>query len=108
MQQFRFGFAKFHDVRDSEKCIRGFYRRGYEVGFARVPSPRPRRGQAQQRRREQRADYLNDQESFNSRLRAEADDTSTNLYLSNLPKTYGEAVRILVDIASFRTAIYVV
>ncbi|KAI0387848.1 hypothetical protein F5Y04DRAFT_286813 [Hypomontagnella monticulosa] len=86
-----FGFAKFHDVRDSEKCIRGFYRRGYEVGFARVPSPRPRRGQAQQRRREQRADYLNDQESFNSRLRAEADDTSTNLYLSNLPKTYGEA-----------------
>jgi len=33
---YRFGFAKFKDVRDSEKCIRGFYRLGYEVGFARV------------------------------------------------------------------------
>ena len=32
----RFGFAKFADVRDSEKCIRGFYYLGYEVGFARV------------------------------------------------------------------------
>jgi hypothetical protein len=31
-----FGFAKFADVRDSEKCIRGFYHLGYEVGFARV------------------------------------------------------------------------
>ncbi len=32
----RFGFAKFADVRDSEKCIRAFYHLGYEVGFARV------------------------------------------------------------------------
>jgi hypothetical protein len=31
-----FGFAKYFDVRDSEDCIRGFYARGYEVGFARV------------------------------------------------------------------------
>lgn len=31
-----FGFAKFADVRNSEKCIRGFYSLGYEVGFARV------------------------------------------------------------------------
>ncbi|KAI1806219.1 hypothetical protein F4811DRAFT_551176 [Daldinia bambusicola] len=59
-----FGFAKFVDVRHSENCIRGFYRRGYEVGFAR--------------------------ESFNSRLRAEGDESSTNLYLSNLPKNYTE------------------
>ncbi|KAI1377726.1 hypothetical protein F4677DRAFT_459020 [Hypoxylon crocopeplum] len=59
-----FGFARFYDVRDSEMCIRGFYRRGYEVGFAR--------------------------ESFNSRLRAEGDPSSTNLYFSNLPKSYGE------------------
>ncbi|KAI0171811.1 hypothetical protein GGR52DRAFT_591630 [Hypoxylon sp. FL1284] len=59
-----FGFAKFYDVRDSERCIRGFFTRGYEVGFAR--------------------------ESFNARLRRAGDDTSTNLYLSNLPKGYGE------------------
>ena len=31
-----FGFAKFKEVRDSEKCIIGFYHLGYEVGFARV------------------------------------------------------------------------
>ncbi|KAL1838261.1 hypothetical protein VTJ49DRAFT_2854 [Mycothermus thermophilus] len=60
-----FGFAKFADVRDSEKCIRGFYHLGYEVGFAR--------------------------ESFNARLKAEGDETSTNLYLSNLPKRLNEA-----------------
>ncbi|KAI1409605.1 hypothetical protein F5Y13DRAFT_203279 [Hypoxylon sp. FL1857] len=59
-----FGFAKFRNIRDSENCIRGFYRRGYEVGFAR--------------------------ESFNSRLRSEADPNTTNLYLSNLPKDFRE------------------
>ncbi|KFX97177.1 hypothetical protein O988_04971 [Pseudogymnoascus sp. VKM F-3808] len=59
-----FGFAKYFDVRDSEKCIRGFYGLGYEVGFAR--------------------------ESFNSRLKAKGDHNSTNLYVSNLPKTYTE------------------
>ncbi|KAK4199648.1 putative sporulation-specific protein 5 [Triangularia verruculosa] len=60
-----FGFAKFADVRDSEKCIRGFYHLGYEVGFAR--------------------------ESFNARLKAEGDEGSTNLYLSNLPKRLNES-----------------
>ncbi|KAI1386430.1 uncharacterized protein F4822DRAFT_444830 [Hypoxylon trugodes] len=59
-----FGFAKFYDVRDSQNCIRGFYQRGYEVGFAR--------------------------ESFNSRLQAEGDPQSTNLYLSNLPRSWRE------------------
>lgn len=52
-------------MRDSEKCIRGFYQLGYEVGFAR--------------------------ESFNARLKAEGDESSTNLYLSNLPKNLNEA-----------------
>jgi hypothetical protein len=33
---YRFGFAKYMSVRDSELCIRGFYKLGYEVGFARV------------------------------------------------------------------------
>ncbi|KAK0643623.1 hypothetical protein B0T16DRAFT_331142 [Cercophora newfieldiana] len=60
-----FGFAKFAHVADSEKCIRGFYQLGYEVGFAR--------------------------ESFNARLKAEGDESSTNLYLSNLPKNLNEA-----------------
>ncbi|KAF3350341.1 RNA recognition domain-containing protein [Verticillium dahliae] len=59
-----FGFAKFYDARDSEVCIRGFHRLGYEVGFAR--------------------------ESFNSRLKAEGDEGSTNLYISNLPKSLTE------------------
>ncbi|ELR09796.1 hypothetical protein VC83_06801 [Pseudogymnoascus destructans] len=59
-----FGFAKYFDVRDSENCIRGFFVKGYEVGFAR--------------------------ESFNSRLKAKGDHSSTNLYVSNLPKTMNE------------------
>jgi hypothetical protein len=59
-----FGFAKYYDVRDSEMCIRGFYKLGYEVGFAR--------------------------ESFNSRLKAKGDSSSTNLYVSNLPKDMNE------------------
>ena len=53
-------------MRDSEECIRGFYHLGYEVGFAR--------------------------ESFNARLKAEGDESSTNLYLSNLPKRLTEGV----------------
>lgn len=32
----RFGFAKFFEAQDSEMCIRGFHKLGYEVGFARV------------------------------------------------------------------------
>ncbi|KAI6376756.1 hypothetical protein MCOR25_002719 [Pyricularia grisea] len=63
-----FGFAKFKDIADSQKCIRGFYRLGYEVGFAR--------------------------ESFNARLKAEGDDNSTNLYISNLPKDITEPLLI--------------
>ena len=31
-----FGFVKYLDVRDSELCIRGFYKLGYKVHFARV------------------------------------------------------------------------
>jgi hypothetical protein len=32
------------------------------------------------------------QESFNSRLKAEGDENSTNLYVSNLPRDMTEAV----------------
>ncbi|OBT60054.1 hypothetical protein VE03_10321 [Pseudogymnoascus sp. 23342-1-I1] len=59
-----FGFVEYFDVRDSEKCIRGFYAQGYEVSFAK--------------------------ESFNSRLKAKGDHSSTNLYVSNLPKSMNE------------------
>jgi hypothetical protein len=39
-----------------------------------------------------------DQESFNSRLKAEGDDGSTNLYISNLPKTLTEVVSGRLDL----------
>lgn len=40
-----------------------------------------------------------DQESFNSRLKAEGDEGSTNLYISNLPKsiTENELAAIFMD-----------
>lgn len=65
-----FGFAKFVDGGNSDACIRGFYRLGYEVGFAR--------------------------ESFNARLKAEGDELSTNLYISNLPKDVNESMLIQI------------
>ncbi|KAG9238472.1 hypothetical protein BJ875DRAFT_437406 [Amylocarpus encephaloides] len=78
-----FGFAKYHSVRDSELCIRGFYKLGYEVGFARVKKPlRPVRNSDRTKL---------SQESFNSRLKAEGDELSTNLYVSNLPKNMTES-----------------
>ncbi len=79
----RFGFAKYYDIHDSELCIKGFYKLGYEVGFARVCVP-------QCLGRRIITDV--DQESFNSRLKAEGDETSTNLYVSNLPRNMKEAV----------------
>ena len=78
----RFGFAKFYDVRDSELCIRGFHRLEYEVGFARVSGPDDMSHPL--------ANFF--QESFNSRLKAEGDTESTNLYMSNLPKALSEMV----------------
>ena len=83
----RFGFAKFYDVRNSEMCIRGFHRLGYEVGFARVSPKSPNHFGSPHIR------LTVAQESFNSRLKAEGDEESTNLYISNLPKTLNEVVR---------------
>lgn len=116
-----FGFAKFFDVRDSEACIRGFFRLGYEVGFARVtiPATRPTYGTIYEpcdhsfpRLSDKfcchkhamlampdapiidhfHTNMCSPQESFNSRLKAEGDDESTNLYISNLPRHFSEAV----------------
>ncbi|KAI0874666.1 hypothetical protein GGS24DRAFT_516373 [Hypoxylon argillaceum] len=115
-----FGFAKFFDVRDSEACIRGFFRLGYEVGFARVtiPATRPTYGTIYEpcdhsfpRLSDKfcchkhamlampdapiidhfHTNMCSPQESFNSRLKAEGDDESTNLYISNLPRHFSEA-----------------
>lgn len=64
-------------------CIRGFWELGYEVGFARVC--------LQPHGSLMVANFS--QESFNARLKAEGDEASTNLYVSNLPKTMTESVR---------------
>ena len=72
-------------MRDSELCIRGFYKLGYEVGFARVPHSRPTA---------RVTTHIESQESFNSRLKAEGDEQSTNLYVSNLPKNMTESVSV--------------
>lgn len=116
----RFGFAKFQTVRESETCIRGFFALGYEVGFARVTthtssalqddaiaSPSPDSDSASALMSVDTVTkacgckcdihtdkFTNfdpwDQESFNSRLKAEGDENSTNLYISNLPKSVTE------------------
>ncbi|KAH8205535.1 hypothetical protein TruAng_000241 [Truncatella angustata] len=134
-----FGFAKFKDIKDSEACIRGFYAKGYEVGFARVIThqDKPSGGPIDPIDPIDSIDYMSeasadasayrssdplnsafplvmpravkmcgchcnehtsfftnfdpwDQESFNSRLKAEGDESSTNLYISNLPKSVSE------------------
>ncbi|KAK3352419.1 S-adenosyl-L-methionine-dependent methyltransferase [Lasiosphaeria hispida] len=59
-----FGFTKFADVRDSEKCICCFYYLNYKVSFV--------------------------CKSFSARLKAKGNESSTNLYLSNLPKSITE------------------
>jgi hypothetical protein len=47
------------------------------------------------------ADWL--QESFNSRLKAEGDDGSTNLYISNLPKSLNEMVSQILGVFVYRS-----
>ncbi|KAF2672181.1 hypothetical protein BT63DRAFT_476973 [Microthyrium microscopicum] len=59
-----FGFIKYHNFDDAEECIRGFHHLGYEVSFAR--------------------------ESFYSKLKKFADETNTNLYVSNIPRNFNE------------------
>ena len=83
--QISFGFAKFKDVKNSERCIRGFYSRGYEVGFARV-------SEILSCCRFSDIQLTYKKESFNARLKAEGDEGSTNLYISNLPKDINESV----------------
>ncbi|KAF2432635.1 hypothetical protein EJ08DRAFT_585251 [Tothia fuscella] len=59
-----FGFIKYHNFEDAENCIRGFHFLGYEVSFAR--------------------------ESFYAKLKKFSDESNTNLYVSNIPRTMNE------------------
>jgi len=59
-----FGFIKYHNFDDAENCIRGFHYLGYETSFAR--------------------------ESFYAKLKKFADESNTNLYVSNIPKNMNE------------------
>ncbi|KAJ4301611.1 hypothetical protein N0V90_003704 [Kalmusia sp. IMI 367209] len=66
-----FGFIKYHNFEDAESCIRGFHYLGYEVSFAR--------------------------ESFYSKLKKFADESNTNLYVSNIPKNMNEHSRDICE-----------
>lgn len=57
-----YGFAMFDNERECEEAIEGLNKAGLQASFARVG-----------------------QESFSSRLRHLQDETSTNIYISNLP-----------------------
>ncbi|KAI9727014.1 MAG: hypothetical protein M1834_008596 [Cirrosporium novae-zelandiae] len=61
-----FGFVEYHNFIDSENCIRGFFHLGYETSYA--------------------------QESKNSKLKDLADESSTNLYITGLPRDMNESM----------------
>ncbi|KAG2193163.1 hypothetical protein INT47_009596 [Mucor saturninus] len=62
-----YGFAMFEDQEDCQVAIMNLNAAGYQASLARVG-----------------------QESFSSRLRSLQDETSTNIYISNLPVTMDE------------------
>ncbi|KAG1047647.1 hypothetical protein G6F43_009914 [Rhizopus delemar] len=57
-----YGFAMFENEKDCEEAIEGLNKSGFQASYAKVG-----------------------QESFSSRLRHLQDETSTNIYISNLP-----------------------
>ncbi|KAG1329181.1 hypothetical protein G6F62_007790 [Rhizopus arrhizus] len=62
-----YGFAMFEDEKNCEEAIEGLNKAGYQASYAKVG-----------------------QESFSSRLRHLQDETSTNIYISNLPLDVNE------------------
>jgi NADPH-ferrihemoprotein reductase len=62
----RFGFVQFELFESCENCIRGFFYLGYQASFA--------------------------QKSRNSRLKDLEDKSSTNIYCTNIPIDWTEAV----------------
>jgi len=63
---YSFGFVQFSSLDSAENCIRAFFYLGYQASFA--------------------------QKSRNSRLKELEDTTSTNIYCTNLPADWTEAV----------------
>jgi NADPH-ferrihemoprotein reductase len=64
---YSFGFVQFYQFSSCENCIRGFFYLGYQASFA--------------------------QKSRNSRLKELEDKSSTNIYCTNIPIDWTEAVR---------------
>lgn len=64
-----YGFAMFENEKDCEEAIEGLNKSGFQASYAKVG-----------------------QESFSSRLRHLQDETSTNIYISNLPLDITEEV----------------
>jgi RNA recognition motif-containing protein len=62
----RFGFVQYYSFESCENCIRGFFYLGYQASFA--------------------------QKSRNSRLKDLEDRSSTNIYCTNIPIDWTEAV----------------
>ncbi|KAI9284315.1 hypothetical protein BC943DRAFT_338262 [Umbelopsis sp. AD052] len=62
-----YGFAMFENEDEAQRAIEGLNRNGLQASFARVG-----------------------QESFSARLRSLQDETSANIYVSNLPPTMNE------------------
>lgn len=78
-----YGFARYETVEQAEDCIRGLVSLKYEAGFARVYDFHST------------ISYFiliqsSYQESFNARLKTLADPNSTNVYVSNLPRSMNE------------------
>lgn len=71
-----FAFVQFYSFESCENCIRGFYYLGYQASFA--------------------------QKSRNSRLKDLEDRSSTNIYCTNLPIDWTEAVSLLSPLARER------
>lgn len=87
----RFGFVQFYNFESCENCIRGFFYLGYQASFAQVLW-------IHAIQRFANADIA--QKSRNSRLKDLEDKTSTNIYCTNIPITWTEAVS---TVASFET-----
>lgn len=69
-----YGFAMFEREKDCEEAIEGLNKSGFQASYAKVG-----------------------QESFSSRLRHLQDETSTNIYISNLPLDITEQVSLLIS-----------
>jgi NADPH-ferrihemoprotein reductase len=87
-----FGFVQYYNFESCENCIRGFFYLGYQASFAQV------RDTLLDFTTGIRADKA--QKSRNSRLKDLEDKTSTNIYCTNIPIDWTEAVCFRPKIAA--------